>query len=293
MATVVPGVAPYVNSRGAEYYQLFQHYPFLKYFYTDFESSFDVRPYADFARDHSILPFAICAGYLIFCFGGQYIMKDRKRFDLRYPLAYWNLLLSVFSFMGMLRTVPHLVHNLTHLSFEDTICLPADQSFGSGANGFWVMLFIYSKVPELFDTFFIVMRKRPLIFLHWYHHVTVLLFCWHSIATESSSGLYFVAMNYTVHAIMYGYYFLMALRITPPIPAWTITVAQISQMFVGTFICLSSYFLMKSGTNCAVKMDNVIAGGVMYFSYFLLFMHFALQRYVFTSKDKSKNAKFE
>lgn len=36
------------------------------------------------------------------------------------------------------------------------------------------------QVVELGDTLFIVMRKRPLIFLHWYHHVTVLVFSWHS-----------------------------------------------------------------------------------------------------------------
>jgi len=285
MASVAENMVPYVNSRGTEYYQLFQHYPFLRYFYTSYESNFDVSPYSSFADNHPILPIVICAAYIVFCFGGQYIMKSRQRFDLRYPLAYWNLFLSVFSFFGMIRTVPHLVHNLTHLSFEDTICLPAGQSYGSGANGFWVMLFIFSKIPELFDTFFIVMRKRPLIFLHWYHHVTVLLFCWHSFATESSTGLYFVAMNYTVHAIMYGYYFLMAMKIKPPIPAWTITVAQISQMFVGTFICIASWYLMRSGRTCAVKSENVIAGGAMYFSYFLLFMHFALKRYVFKSKD--------
>jgi len=37
-----------------------------------------------------------------------------------------------------------------------------------GATGLWVQLFILSKIPELIDTFFIVQRKRPLIFLHWY-----------------------------------------------------------------------------------------------------------------------------
>ena len=36
-----------------------------------------------------------------------------------------------------------------------------------------------------------------------YHHVTVLLFCWHSFMSTSSAGLYFVSMNYGVHALMY------------------------------------------------------------------------------------------
>jgi hypothetical protein len=293
MATPVPNVLPYINSRGDQFYQIFQHFPILENFYFNFEKNFDSLPYADFARNNPMLPIGISIAYIIFCFGGQYMMKSRTRFDLRFPLAYWNLFLSVFSFIGMIRTVPHLAHNVTYMSFEDTICASPGYSYGSGANGLWSMLFVYSKVPELVDTFFIVMRKRPLIFLHWYHHVTVLLFCWHSIATESSTGLYFIAMNYTVHAIMYGYYFLMAMKIKPPIPAWTITVAQISQMFVGTFICLASYYMMKNGTNCSVKMENVIAGGIMYLSYFALFMHFALQRYVFTSKDKLKSMKYE
>lgn len=34
--------------------------------------------------------------------------------------------------------------------------------------GFWTWLFVLSKLPELGDTIFIVLRKQPLIFLHWY-----------------------------------------------------------------------------------------------------------------------------
>ena len=37
-------------------------------------------------------------------------------------------------------------------------------------SGFWASLFVLSKVPELGDTFFILLRKQPLIFLHWWVH---------------------------------------------------------------------------------------------------------------------------
>ena len=99
---------------------------------------------------------------------------------------------------------------------------------------------MYSKIPELFDTFFIVARQSPLIFLHWYHHVTVLLYCWHSYATEAPQALYFIAMNYSVHAIMYMYYFLMmiakpdsGLKKFLKSIAGMITAMQLSQMVVG------------------------------------------------------------
>lgn len=50
---------------------------------------------------------------------------------------------------------------------------------------------------------------------HRYHHITVLLYCWHAYATRASSGLYFIAMNYSVHAVMYFYYFAMAVGMWP------------------------------------------------------------------------------
>lgn len=63
---------------------------------------------------------------------------------------------------------------------------------------FTCVLFFH-QIPELGDTIFVVLRKKPLIFLHWYHHVTVLLYCWHSYYEQTTYGLYFISMNYTVH----------------------------------------------------------------------------------------------
>lgn len=61
------------------------------------------------------------------------------------------------------------------------------------------LVYIYDS--ELVDTFFIVIHKKKLIFLHWYHHITVLLYCWHSYVTTSPPGIFFVVMNYGVHAM--------------------------------------------------------------------------------------------
>lgn len=173
--------------------------------------------------------------------------------------------------------------------YEDTVCEASQDTWGSGPTGLWVMLFIYSKIPELIDTVFIVLRKRPLIFLHWYHHVTVLLFCWSAYSTMAASGLWFVAMNYSVHALMYGYYCLQALNVCPKsFPAILITMSQILQMFIGTFVCISSWYFALNGRTCANDRSNLIAGAIMYGSYLYLFTDFAIRRYAGPKKAKKE-----
>lgn len=282
----------YTNSRGHPVTQLFQSIPTLSNFYTNFEANYDVDPLNQWSKDTwPAVPLALCAVYLVAIFGGQWYMKDKKPFGdtNRAFLAAWNLFLSLFSFFGMVRTVPHLFHDLSTLPYASTVCNgPAEAAnWGSFSTGLWVQLFIYSKPLELIDTFFIVVRKRPLIFLHWYHHVTVLLFCWHSYAFESSTGLFFVAMNYSVHAIMYGYYFLMAIRMKPKwMNPMFITLSQIAQMVVGVFVSLSAVYY-RNTEGCNVKNDNLLAGGLMYGSYFALFAKFAVDRYLGKSGMKT------
>ncbi|CAB4057642.1 ELOVL6 [Lepeophtheirus salmonis] len=73
-------------------------------------------------------------------------------------------------------------------------------------SGFWSLMFVISKVPELGDTLFIILRKQRLIFLHWYHHVTVLLYSWYSYSEYTAVARWFIVMNYLVHSLMYSYY---------------------------------------------------------------------------------------
>ena len=95
---------------------------------------------------------------------------------------------------------------LLTMDFESTICTPQKHSWDFGPVGLWVALFNFSKPFELLDTVFIVLRKKPLIFLHYFHHITVMIYCWNAYQKQTATGIYFVAMNYSIHACMYFYY---------------------------------------------------------------------------------------
>jgi len=116
------------------------------------------------------IPIFFVIVYLAGCYWGLKFMEKieyKKIWDTRMMLAVWNAFLCTFSLVGALRTVPHLLYNLSSMPFTSTICVSPDRDWGAGATGLWVQLFIISKIPELIDTFFIIQRKRPLIFLHW------------------------------------------------------------------------------------------------------------------------------
>jgi elongation of very long chain fatty acids protein 6 len=141
------------------------------------------------------------------------------------------------------------------------------------------------------DTFFIVARKQKLIFLHWYHHATVLIYCWYSINQEASSGLWFALINFQVHAIMYGYYACRAMRFSiPRYVNMTITAGQISQMVVGIYINTSAYLKKQRDERCDISDANIAASFIMYLSYFVLFLLFFLKTYIKNSMSPAKLA---
>ena len=235
-----------------------------------------------------IIPVIVISLYLLMCYYGPKIMDKYKPFVLREPLMVWNLLLACFSCYGAMRTVPHMIHRLTFYTFEQTVCEHPKTAYGAGACGLASQLFILSKLPELLDTVFIVLRKKPLIFLHWYHHVTVLLYSWNAYVTESGAGLYFISMNYSVHTVMYCYYFLVAAK---RVPNWVkqrvswITVFQISQMVVGTGVVGASLVYHFFGGReyapgqCNNEPSNLFAGFLVYGSYLCLFVDFFVRKY--------------
>jgi hypothetical protein len=215
---------------------------------------------------------------IIYCVSvalGRAWMTGRPPFDLRPALVAWNAALAAFSMMGFCIMTPHFVAVVWQHGMHGALCTrDRGQHFRSGQPGLWMFLFMLSKVPELLDTAFLVLRKRPVIFLHWYHHASVLLYCWLAYGWRSNLGLVFATMNYAVHSVMYAYY---ALAAAGRKPTWgsRVTLMQITQMIAGCSAC--AYAWVQGGALC----DNyyaLVAATVLYASYLALFVKFFTQR---------------
>lgn len=105
------------------------------------------------------------------------------------------------------------------------------------ASAYWSFIGTLSKVVELGDTAFLILRKKPVMFLHWYyyyinityrlmlfldttlqqiakindlilryHHATVMLYTWYTYEDSDPCHRWFIVMNYFVHTVMYTYY---------------------------------------------------------------------------------------
>ncbi|KAJ8359548.1 hypothetical protein SKAU_G00160730 [Synaphobranchus kaupii] len=185
--------------------------------------------------------------------------------------------MSVELIIGAVRTGWYMLHVLNTSGFKQSVC---DQSFYSApVSKFWAYAFVLSKVPELGDTIFIVLRKQRLIFLHWYHHITVLLYSWYSYKDQVAGGGWFMTMNYLVHSLMYSYFTLRAAGVRVPRHyAMIITTSQIAQMAMGLTVSGLIYQWMQEG-HCPSYLDNIMWSSLMYLSYLLLFSSFFYQSY--------------
>ncbi|VDK63109.1 unnamed protein product [Anisakis simplex] len=159
---------------------------------------------------HSI---TVSVGYFILIKLIQRFMQYRQAFNLRTPLFLWNVSLAVFSLIGFIRFTEDVIYSVAHLGMYRSLCYTVHPK---SVAAFWALLFGLSKIVELGDTLFIVLRKKPLIFLHYYHHAAMLICSAHTGAEHAASGRFVVTMNFFVHSIMYSYYASTAYGFRPP-----------------------------------------------------------------------------
>ena len=210
----------------------------------------------------------------------QMLYFDKK--ILKLPLVLWNLTLAIFSMWGAYHMVPHVLERLKGNRSIDVIC---DTSCYNHPVSMVVLYFNLSKMPEFVDTIFLRLRKRPVIFLHWYHHIVTMLYCWYAnqIGIQfNCTGMFFAAMNLAVHSVMYVYYAVAAMGYAKQMAQMNLniilTTGQILQMVGGIIILIKS-------TDCS-KFDSkgFTIATVMYSSYFLLFGRLFYDKYIAEKK---------
>jgi hypothetical protein len=107
----------------------------------------------------------------------------------------------------------------------------ASDELMTGTLGFFIYIFYLSKYVELIDTFILIAKGKDLLFLHCYHHCSMLFVTWSWFAFPWLEGAWWCAVvNSIIHSFMYYYYLRTAV---PGTKIWWgkyLTSAQIFQV---------------------------------------------------------------
>jgi len=253
----------------------------LKYKVDNFQFVVGVTPFSSF----STVVAAVCL-YLVFIMLLQQYMTHREPVKLKSILAIHNLSLSGFSLVSLAAICYYVLPMWrTHGTFE-MVCDPSGR-LSKGPVVFWYYVFFLSKVYEFLDTVFQVLKKKPLQFLHVWHHCTTLALCWATIQDSMPVQWVDITANAFVHVIMYYYYYVTAKGI---VVWWKkyITKVQIAQfVWDMVFHMLYAYYVVVMGRRCSGTYPVFHFANFVIVSFLVLFIHFYFRSYK-RSTTKSK-----
>lgn len=219
--------------------------------------------------------------YVVIILVLQQLMATRKAFDIPRTLFLHNISLCIASlFLGSWLTYTLATEFVNGLTPHQLIC-----SRDIYENGHMHMIYyinMFFKVWEFLDTFFLVLRQKPVAFLHAYHHAATLILTWNQMTEHSSPQWVPIVINLWVHVLMYYYYAMSALRIR----VWWkkyLTTLQICQFVIDVTIIGYAYAtFIRAGfddTVCYGTTTGALVGLGVLFSYLLLFVRFYVQTY--------------
>jgi len=234
--------------------------------------------------------------YYVIILGGREWMRNRPAYKLNTLFMIHNFYLTAISGGLLLLFIEQLAPTLWRRGLYNGIC-------GSGGWTQKLVVLYYlnylTKYLELIDTVFLFLKKKPLTFLHCYHHGATAALCYTQLLGHTSVSWVPITLNLFVHVVMYWYYFQSARGVRIWWKEW-ITRLQIIQFVIDLgFVYFASWDYFTStywpslphvGT-CAGEEFAAFTGCAILSSYLLLFLSFYAATYKKGSKKGKSTAK--
>nr|QMX41530.1 very long chain fatty acid elongation protein ELO5 [Dioryctria abietella] len=216
---------------------------------------------------------------------GPKLMENRKPFELKKVLIWYNLFQVLFSIWLFRESLAS--GWFSTYSFR---CQPVDYSNSPQAirtvHGCW--WYYFSKFTEFFDTIFFVMRKKfdHVSKLHVIHHGIMPMSVWFGVKfTPGGHSTFFGMLNTFVHIVMYSYYLLAALG--PEIQKYLWWKKYLTALQMVQFVLVFVHAFQLLFVDCDYPKAFVWWIGMHAVLFYYLFSDFYKQAYL----KKAKNAK--
>lgn len=237
--------------------------------------------------------------YFIITFG-QIIFKKLPALKLNFLFQVHNLFLTVVSGTLLVLLFEQILPVIVEHGILYAVCSP--KQWHQKVVTIYFLNYL-TKYIEFVDTFFLVVKKKKIIFLHSYHHGATALLCYIQLNGQTSVSWVPILLNLGVHVVMYWYYFLAARGIKVWWKQW-ITRFQILQFILDLgFVYFTTYtfYADKYSNELGIYIPNMgtcygtpFAAGTgcaILSSYLVLFILFYIKIYKSSGKKDKKETR--
>ncbi|KAL1719473.1 ELO family [Schizophyllum commune] len=238
---------------------------------------------------------AALTSYLAIIFGIQAVMKNQQPLKLNTLFRIHNVFLSSGSLLLLVLMVEEVAPIVWKHGLFYSIC---NEGAWTPRLEFYYMINYYFKYIELLDTVFLALKKKPLQFLHVFHHSATALLTYSQLEGKTSISWVVISLNLAVHVLMYYYYWASA----GGAKIWWkkhLTTMQIVQFIIdlhfvyfGTYshFTYSYWPNLPNMGNCAGAESAALFGCGLLTSYLFLFIDFYFRTYKKSQQQKGKAA---